>query len=291
MTLTKRSAPYVFLAPALLLGLVFFVLPVLVSFGLSLTRWNSLSPPRFVGMANYVFLLTRDPLFFQTLRNTAAFVAGTIALGVPLALVLALAFRRSRFKPIWRAAFWLPMVTNIVAIAYVWRILLDDPYGLVNRLLALLGIAGPAWLFDPSWAMLSLVVVFVWFQLGQDMMLISAGLDGVDSRCEEAAQLDGAGRLQVLWHVTLPLIRPVMLFVTMSNLLKGVGYFVLMLVLTNGGPVNATNVSALHVYQMAFFDLKLGMASAAAFILLAVVLLLAVLQLRLMRRGGLESFG
>ena len=291
MTLDKRSAPYVFLIPVFLFGFVFFVVPLVFSLGLSFTRWNSLSPPRYVGTANYSFLLTRDPLFYQTLGNTAAFVAGTIALGVPLALLLGLAFRRSRLKPLWRSAFWLPMVTNIVAIAYVWRAVLDDPYGMVNRLLASLGIAGPAWLFDPSFAMLSIIIVFVWFQLGQDMMLISAGLDTVDERCEEAAKLDGASPLQVFWHVTLPLLRPTMLFVTMSNLVKGVGYFALMLVLTDGGPVNSTNVLALHTYQMAFFDLKLGMASAAAFILLVMVLAVAVLQLRMMRRGGLESYG
>lgn len=290
MTLSKRSAPYVFLLPAFALGLLFFVVPLVLSLGLSFTAWNSLTPPRFVGLANYQFLLFRDPLFWTTLKNSFVFVGGTILLGVPLALLFSVAFRRARFKPLWRAAFWLPMVTNIVAVAYVWRFVLDDPYGLANRLLAALGVAGPDWLFDPDWAMIAVIVVFVWFHLGQDMMLISAALEGVDEEVEEAATLEGANPLQVFWHVTLPLIRPALLLVLVTNLIKGVGYFELMLVLTEGGPVNATQVAALNTYQMAFANLKLGLASASAYLLLSVVLAIAFVQVRLLRRGGLEAW-
>lgn len=290
MTVGRRLAPYLFLAPTLVAGLIFFVLPLVLSLGLSFTTWNSLAPPRFVGLANYRYLLTRDPLFFLSLRNTAAFVGATIAVGVPLALVLALAFRRSRFQRVWRSSFWLPMVTNVVAVAYIWQFLLADPYGLVNRLLGAFGIAGPAWLFDPAFAMPALVVVFVWFHVGQDMMLLASGLDGVDERCEEAAEMDGAGRWRVLWYVTLPLLKPTILLIVLSNMIKGVGYFALMLVLTGGGPVNSTNVTALHLYNMAFGDLRLGMASAGAYILLVIVFAIALVLLRTMRRGGLEAW-
>ncbi|MBE7183548.1 MAG: sugar ABC transporter permease [Methylobacterium mesophilicum] len=290
MTRERRLAPYLFLAPVFVLGTVFFVVPLLVSFGLSFAVWDSLKAPRFVGVANYRYLLTRDPLFFSSLWNTLRFVGATIMIGVPLALALAVAFRRSRWKPLWRSAFWLPMVTNIVAVATVWRFLLADPYGLVNRTLSALGIAGPAWLADPAWAMGAIILVFIWFHLGQDMMLISAGLDAVDEEVEEAAALDGANRWQVLWHVTLPLIRPTMLLVLMTNLVKGIGYFALMLVMTDGGPANSTNVAALHVYRLAFENLRLGMASAAAYLLLAVVMAVVLVQFRVMRRGGLDAW-
>lgn len=290
MTVGRRLAPYLFLAPTLVLGFVFFVMPLVLSLGLSFTAWNSLAPPRFVGLANYRYLLTRDPIFFPSLRNTAVFVGATIAIGVPLALALALAFRGSRFKRVWRSAFWLPMVTNVVAVAYIWQFLLADPYGLVNRLLTRLGIAGPAWLSDPSFAMSALVLVFIWFHVGQDMMLLASGLDAIDASCEEAAAMDGAGPWRVVWHVTLPLLRPAILLIVLTNMIKGVGYFALMLVLTEGGPVNSTNVAALHLYNMAFADLRLGMASAGAYILLAAVFLVALAQLRLMRRGGLEAW-
>lgn len=286
----KRAAPWLFLAPTLVLGTVFFVAPLLVSLGLSVTKWDSLSPPRFVGIANYAFLLTRDPLFFESLWNMVRFVAATLLFGVPLALLVALAFRRSRLKTLWRSAFWLPMVTNIVAVAYVWQFLLADPYGLVNRLLAFAGISGPPWLASPDWAMSAIVVVYVWFHLGQDMMLLSAGLDAVDPAVEEAAEMDGAGRFAVFRFVTLPLIRPTLLLVVTTNLVKGAGYFALMLILTDGGPANSTNVAALHIYQLAFGNLRLGMSSAAAIILMALVMLVLLAQFRFMRRGGLDAW-
>lgn len=290
MTRERRLAPYLFLAPTIVLGTIFFVVPLLVSFALSFAVWDSLKAPRFVGIANYRYLLTRDPLFYESLWNTARFVGATVIIGVPLAMALAVAFRRSRWKPLWRSAFWLPMVTNIVAVAYVWQFLLADPYGLVNRTLSAIGIAGPAWLADPAWAMSAIILVFIWFHLGQDMMLISAGLDAVDDEVEEAAALDGANRWEVLWHITLPLIRPTMLLVLMTNLVKGIGYFALMLVLTDGGPANSTNVAALHVYRLAFENLRLGMASAAAYLLLAVVMVVLLVQFRVMRRGGLDAW-
>lgn len=287
----KRAAPYLFLAPAAILGTLFFVLPLLVSLGLSFTKWDSLSPPVFVGLANYRYLLTRDPLFYESLWNMVRFVAATILFGVPLALGLAMAFRRSRLKTLWRSAFWLPMVTNIVAVAYVWQFLLADPYGLVNRLLGLAGIAGPPWLASPDWAMTAIVAIYVWFHLGQDMMLLSAGLDAVDPAVEEAAEMDGAGRLAAFWFVTLPMIRPTVLLVVLTNLVKGAGYFALMLILTDGGPANSTNVAALHVYQLAFANLRLGMSAAAAYILMALLMAVILLQFRFMRRGGLEAWG
>lgn len=290
MIVGKRAAPYVFLAPSLILGFIFFALPLLLSLALSFTTWNSLAPPRFVGLANYRYLLERDPLFFVSLRNTGVFVGATIAVGVPLALGLALAFRRSRIQAVWRTVFWLPMVTNVVAVAYIWQFLLADPYGLINRALAAFGIAGPAWLGDPAFSMSAVVLVFVWFHVGQDMMLLAAGLDGIDERCEEAAEMDGANPWQVLTQVTLPLLRPTILLIVLTNMIKGIGYFALMLVLTDGGPVNSTNVSALHLYNMAFADLRLGMASAGAYILLAIVFAIALLQLRLMRKGGLDAW-
>ncbi|WP_062016191.1 carbohydrate ABC transporter permease [Aureimonas sp. AU4] len=290
MTLTRRTAPYVFLAPVFVFGLLFFVGPLLFSLVLSFASWNSLGAFRLVGWQNYRYLLAVDPVFHTALWNTARFVGLTILLGVPLALALALAIRRSRIASVWQAIYWLPMITNVVAVSYVWKQILDDPYGLVNRFLAFLGVAGPSWLLDPDWAMLSLVLVFLWFQVGQDMMLFLAGLNGLDSSIEEAARMDGASGWRTFRHVTLPLLAPTMLFVTLSNLIRGVGYFALMLILTEGGPVNSTRTAALRMYELAFSELKLGMASAAAYILLFVVMLLSAIQLRVMRRGGVEGW-
>jgi len=290
MTLGRRAAPFVFLLPMFAFGTLFFVVPLLFSLGISFTRWDSFSTPQFVGAENYRELFFSDRLFLATLANTAIFVAGTLIVGTPLALAVALAMRRSRIRTFWRAVYWLPMVMNVVAVAYVWRAILEDPYGLLNRLLAVFGLAGPGWLVDPDWAMIAVVMVFLWSQLGQDVMLFEAGIEGVDETLEHAARADGASEASVFWFVTLPLLAPTLLFVTLTNMIRGVGYFALMLVLTGGGPVNATNVAALRMYNLAFTDLRLGLASAAAYVLLAIVLLLAIVQLRLMRTGGLEGW-
>jgi len=288
--LTKETAPYLFLAPALLFGVLFFGVPLVASLYLSFTSWNSLAAPRWIGLANYEHLFTRDPLFLRTLLNTVVFAAGAVFVGVPIALGLAQAFTRSRAQTLWRSIYGLPMVTNVVAVGFIWWFVLADPWGVLNRLLALAGIAGPSWINDPSTAMTAVIMVFVWMHLGQNMLLFSAGLGSLDETYREAARLDGASEWQVFRHVTLPLLKPTILFVLITNMITAISYFALMLVLTDGGPANSTNVSALYIYSMAFADLRLGRASAAAYVLLVVVFAVSLLQLRLMRRGGVEAY-
>jgi multiple sugar transport system permease protein len=182
------------------------------------------------------------------------------------------------------------MVTNVVAVGFIWWFVLADPWGVLNRLLALVGIAGPAWLNDPSTAMIAVVMVFVWMHLGQNMLLFSAGLGAIDETLHEAARVDGASEAKIFWSVTLPLLRPTILFVLITSVITAISYFALILVLTEGGPVNSTNVTALYIYGMAFTDLRLGRASAAAYVLLVVIFLVSVLQLRVLRRGGVEAY-
>jgi multiple sugar transport system permease protein len=278
------------LAPILLFGFVFFALPLAASLYLSFTNWNSLVPPRWIGLTNYTYLFTRDPIFLQTLGNTAIFALGTVGVGVPVSLVLARAFSRSRFQGLWRSVYSLPMVTNVVAVGFIWWFVLADPWGALNRLLALIGIPGPSWLNDPSTAMVSVVMVFIWMHLGQNMLLFSAGLASIDEALHEAARLDGASEGRLFWSITLPLLRPTVLFVVITSLITAISYFALILVLTEGGPVNATNVSALYIYGMAFTDLRLGRASAAAYVLLVVIFVVSLVQLRAFRRGGIEAY-
>jgi multiple sugar transport system permease protein len=289
-TVTHRAVPYLFLMPALLFGAVFFVLPLAGCLYLSFTSWNSLSPPRWIGWANYAYLFGRDPIFLKTLGNTFLFALGAVGFGVPASLVLARSFSGSRFQALWRSIYALPMVTNVVAVGFIWWFVLADPWGVLNRGLALVGIAGPAWLNDPSTAMISVIMVFIWMHLGQNMLLFSAGLGAIDEALHEAARMDGAGEARIFWMITLPLLRPMILFVIVTSTITAVSYFALILVLTEGGPVNSTNVSALYVYGMAFTDLRLGRASAAAYVLLAVIFLISLFQLRALRRGGLEAY-
>ena len=286
---SRAVTPWLFLAPVILFGLVFLVLPLGYAAYISLTRWNGLTAPSWVGLDQYAYVLTTDPRFWSTFLNTVTFSFGTIALGVPLAMILAYAFTRAYGQAFWRSIYWLPYVTNVVAVAYIWQFVLDDSYGLVNRVLGLLGLPGPGWLTDPALAMPSVILVFVWMQLGHNLLLFSAGLQSIDESYYEAARLDGANAVQLFTRITVPLLKPTILFVLITNFITGLSYFVLMLVLTEGGPVGSTTVTALHMYNTAFFDLRYGRAAAIAFVLFAFVLLVTLIQLRVFRRGGVES--
>lgn len=286
----KDWAPYVFLSPMIFFFIVFFVLPIGFAFYLTFTRWNPLSTPRFVGLRNYEFLLTQDPTFYLTLKNTFIFAFGTVLVGVPLALIVAFVFTLSKGKAFWRSIYWLPMVTNVVAIAYIWQFILDGTYGLVNQLLAFVGVRGPQWLTDPGSAMIAVIIVAIWTGVGQNMLLFSAGLEGIDETYYEAARIDGANTVQIFWGITVPLLRPTLLFVSITSFIAGMGSFALILVLTEGGPMQSTNVTALYMYQTAFQDLRMGRASAMAFILFGLIFVITVIQLRLFRRGGVEPY-
>jgi len=262
---------------------VFFVLPMVFSLYLTFTRWNPLSAPRWTGRANYEYLFTRDGTFWDTLVNTFTVAGGLVLIGVPLSLILAAIFAQSRGRAFWRSILFLPQITNVVAIGYIWQFVLDDNYGLINRGLGTLGFRGPDWLSDPTMAMVSVILVMVWYEAGKNMLVFSAAIDGIDPELTEAAILDGAGPVRVFWSITLPLIRPALTFVTITSFITGMGWFALILTLTGGGPRGATDVTALYLYEMAFEDLRMGRASAGAMILFVIVAALSVLQFRALR--------
>ncbi|WP_299648332.1 sugar ABC transporter permease [uncultured Jannaschia sp.] len=277
------AAPWVFLAPLLIFAFVFFVLPLGFSVWLSFTRWNPLGTPSWVGLRQFEYLLTRDDAFWRTILNTFVFAFGFVAIGVPLALVLAFAFSRAKGKAIWRQVYYLPQLTNIVAIAYLWQFVLDDRDGLINRGLAAIGLRGPDWLTDPTMAMISVVLVMIWYDAGKNMLIFSAALEAVDQEIYDAATLDGAGAWRTLRSVTLPIIRPAFTFATITSFITGMGFFSLILAMTGGGPRGATEVTALYTYRMAFEDLRMGRASAGALILFVIIGLLSLLQFRALR--------
>jgi multiple sugar transport system permease protein len=269
---------------------VFYLLPMMISIGLSFTDWNPLGTPRWIGWANYTFLLSMDPIFYRTILNTFVFAVGSAVLGIPIALGIAWAIAGARGKSFWRVVYWLPMVTNAVAIAYTWRFVLDPADGILNRLLGLVGLNGPEWLESPATAMLSVIAIATWASLGHNILLFTAGLEEIDDKIYEAAQIDGAGPLRVFWSITLPMLRPTLLFTSITGLISGLGSFALTLLLTAGGPEGSTNVTALYFYQMAFEHLRMGRASAAAMVLFVLILVLTSIQLRLLRRGGIDAW-
>ena len=278
-----RIAPYIFLAPIAIFTAIFFILPLLSSVYLSFTRWNGLSAPRWIGADNYTFLFTQSPEFWDTLVNTLIVAGSLVIIGVPVSVLLAAVFARSRGRAVWRSVLLLPQITNVVAIGYIWQFVLDDNNGLVNRSLAGFGVRGPDWFSDPTWAMISVIMVMIWYEAGKNMLILSAAIDGVSPSLTEAAQLDGAGPIRIFWSITLPLIRPALTFVVITSFLTGMGWFALILAMTGGDPRGATNVTALFVYNMAFEDLRMGRASAGAMILFVLVALVSMLQFRAMR--------
>lgn len=286
----RHWAPYAFLAPAGLFAMIFFFVPVLFSLYLTFTDWNPLSSPRWIGLKNYKYIFTLDPYFYQTLTNTFVFAFGSVLLGTAISLLLSFAVTRIKGKALWRTLYWLPMVTNVVAISYMWTYLLDAVYGLVNQGLALLGIAGPDWLSSPSTAMLSVIIVSVWAGLGGNILIFSAGLEGIDESLYEAARVDGASVWQEFRHITIPLLRPTLLFVLVTGFIGGLSNFALIMVMTGGGPMQATNVVANYMYQVAFQNLRMGRASAMAYVLFVIIMIITLVQLRVFKRGGVESY-
>lgn len=286
---SKRATPYWFMAPVLVLGAAFFVAPLIFAAYISFTDWDGVSEAHWVGLANYEYLFTRDPFFLTSVAKTFYFAGGSVLVGVPCALVIAVLIHRSRWQAFWRTIYWLPMITNIVAVAFIWWFILNDTSGLVNRALDLLHLPGPMWLTSPRMAMVSVVIVAAWMTLGQNVLLYLTGLNDIDESYYEAGRLDGANALQLFWHVTIPMLRPTTLFVMITSLISALSSFVLMLVLTSGGPVQSTTVTGLYIYSMAFTDLRLGRASAGAYVLFAIIFAISLIQLRVMRRGGVEA--
>jgi multiple sugar transport system permease protein len=283
-------AGWLFTAPALLVIGVFFFLPVLGGLALSLTDFDlyalaDLRNLRFVGLGNYLHLLhSRE--FWGALANTVYFVAAGVPLSVVTSLVAALlvSSQLTRWPALFRTALFAPVVATLVAVALVWRYLLHTRYGLLNWALGAIGVHPVDWLGDPHWAMPAIILFAVWKNFGINMIIFIAALQSIPADLYEAARLDGAGLWQEFSRVTLPMLRPTMLLVT---ILTVAGYFQLFAepyVMTEGGPLQST-VSVLYLmYDEGFKWWNLGSASAIAFLLFAVVLSVTVLQMRLLRR-------
>lgn len=195
------------MAPAAIFGIGFFFGPLLFAAYVSLTNWDAASEPVWVGLANYIYLFTADRFFLASIGNTFVFAAGSVAVGVPSALVVAVLISRTKHEGFWRTVYWLPMITNIVAVAYIWWYILNDTSGILNRALDLVGLPGPNWLTSTSFSMLSVIMVAAWMSVGQNVLLFLSGLKDIDESYYEAGRLDGANPFQLFWHVTIPLLR------------------------------------------------------------------------------------
>jgi multiple sugar transport system permease protein len=289
----SRIAPgWWFVAPALLLILVFFVGPVLAAVGLSFTDFDlyALADPRaarWVGLRNYGRVL-REPLFWQALRNTLYFavVGGPLTVAASLGAALLVNARALRFKATARAVFFAPFVTTLVAVAIVWRYLYHPRYGLLNWLLGLAGLHQIDWLGDPRWAMPAIILMATWKNFGYNMLICIAGLQNIPRELHEAAALDGANPFQRFRHVTLPMLAPTLFFVVVVTMIGYLQLFTEPYVMTAGGPLRATTSLVLYMYEEGFRWWRLGVAAAIAFLLFGLIVAFTVIQRRISPRGA-----
>ena len=283
-TLQRREeiAGYLFIAPWLI-GFVVFVLGALsMALGISLTQWSLLTPPKWVGLANYI-RLTDDPLFWHSLKVTLNYVLTSVPLGIIVGFSIALLMNQKiRGLSVWRTIYYFPAVISGVAVSLLWVWVFNPDFGVLNLLLSFVGIKGPAWIVSPTWALPSLVVMSLW-TAGGGMVIYLAGLQAIPTELYEAAEIDGSNGLGKLRHITIPLSTPVIFFNLIINSIGAFQVFTQAYVMTNGGPANATLLYALYLYNNAFKDFKMGYASALAWVLFLVILGLTLLLFRTSR--------
>jgi multiple sugar transport system permease protein len=269
----------VFLGPNLIGFLIFTLWPVIMTFALSLSSYDILSPMKFIGFQNYRDLF-QDTVFLKVFKNTWVYTLTTVPIGVTLSLFLAIALDRSdRGIRFFRGAYFIPVISSMVSIGVVWQWLYNPEFGLINDLLTRIGIDGPMWLTSDKTAMLSLIIISIWKNLGYNMLIFLAGLQSIERNYYEAAEIDGAGWWQQFRNITVPLLTPTTFFVLVMAFIGSFQVFDLVMMMTQGGPGRATSVVVHYLYQNAFKFFKMGYASAMAYVLFAVILAVTGIQM------------
>jgi ABC-type sugar transport system permease subunit len=271
------------LIPSVLWYVVFNGLPMIYALYLSFFKWNFLDPPEFVGIQNYVSSLTSDRLFYTSLRNTASYTFYTVVVGGFIAFVFAYLINTlKKSASAFRTIFFLPVVCSMSAIAVLWRWLYQPKFGIINSFLELFTDTRFMWLQSPKSALLSVIIASIWKGLGFTIVIFLAGLQGIPSSLYEAAEVDGANRLQKVMHITIPLLRPTVVFVLVTGLISGLQVFTQMHVLTGGtgGPLNSARSLVFHLYERAFSYYQMGRAASIAFILFLIIIVLTIVMLK-----------
>ncbi len=272
-----------YLSPWIIGFVVFVAGPLLASLYLGFTKYNVLRPAQWIGLQNYVTAFTQDPLFLPSIWRTFYYALLSVPLAMAGSLVVALLLNQRLWATtMWRTFYFLPTLTPLLAVALLWRWMLNPDVGLVNYLLAQVGIKGPGWLASTTWAIPSLVIMGLWNSIGGSRMIIFlAGLQDVPKEILESAEIDGAGSWSKFWHVTLPLISPTIFFNLVLGIIFALRTFDTALIATNGGPARATWFISLHIYQNAFVSFDMGYASALSWVFFLILFVLTYLQFRL----------
>jgi len=281
LEIVKMRWPYLFISPFYILFLIFGVYPILFSLYLSFTEWKGLGPIKFVGLKNFEMLF-KDKLFWQSMTNGVILFFLYVPLMTFLALVLAVILNSNRVRGfrLFRTMIFIPYIMNIVAAGFTFRLMLNEKYGLVNLMLGIFHIPPVPWLESVWGGRISLCLLVIWAWLGYNMVLMLAGLQTIPNELTEAALIDGASPTQAFFYVTIPVMRPVILFSVVLSTMGSFNLFSEIYNLTQGGPVNATITPVILIFRHAFTNFRLGYASAMAYLYFLILFVLTLMQFR-----------
>ncbi|KRE36260.1 multiple sugar transport system permease protein [Paenibacillus sp. V4I3] len=275
---------YFFIAPQLIGLLSFSLIPLITTFVLSTLDWDGFQPATFIGFNNFSYAF-HNPDFQKALVNTLYYSLLTVPMGIFLAILVAVALNKVRYRVMYRLFFFMPVVTSSVAVAIVWMWLLNGDFGIINFLLhSLFGIKGPQWLTNLNLVLPSLAIVSIWQKLGFNMIIFLAGLQGISRDYYEASMIDGASRSQQFWKITVPLLSPTTLFVTIIGIIDSFKIFDTAFVMTSGGPAKASYTIVYHLYELAFKNFQFGRSAAAATMLFVIILTFTIAQTYISRK-------
>ena len=282
-------APYLFLLPFFLIYLVFLIYPVLAAFRLSFYESSGFGGDTFTGLANYTRLM-QDSRYLEALKNTTIYALASVFILSPLALLVAVAIRSfvvptAAFKSFYRIIFFLPFITSFVVIALMFNLVFNNEYGLLNNALTAIGLPSLDWLRDERVALLAIIIVAIWTYIGINALYFLAGLQNIPEEVLEASAVDGATRWQTFWRVTLPLLRPVILFVVVQATIFSYQIFEIPFLLTQGGPSDATLTLAIYLYEVGFREFDRGYAAAIGYSMAVIAVVLAAAQILVARRS------
>jgi len=277
----ETMAGYLFISPMVLLATILTIIPILLSGVISFTDWNfiaGLDSIKFIGLDNYTKMFSDDD-FLKSLNNNLLLIL-VIPVSLFISLILAVLINNSTyFKSFFKVIYFMPFISSFVAVAVLWRVLFHPSSGPINNFLMSIGISNPpAWLADPSFSLISVMIIMIWAGVGFEMIIFMAGLQNISKDLYEAADIDGASKIRQFFKITIPLLSPTTFFLLITGIVGSFKVFDLIMILTNGGPAGSTSVIVFYLYEVAFIQLKSGYASALGIMLLIIILAITVIQ-------------
>jgi len=288
--LNEQKWSFLFIAPAVLLFLIFVVGPLVASLYWSFTEYNGIHAPKWVGFDNYRNILFHDHRFWKSIRNTIFYTVGVIPPGVVLSLMLAIAVdQHIRFKNFFRVIYFIPSVTSVIALSVIWKWLFaGEKYGLINYFLITIGLKPIDWLMSPAWTLPAIMIMSVWAGIGYNMILFLAGLQTIPTTVYEAADIDGANHWEKFRHITLPLLKPTMVFVVIMGFIASFQVFERIYIMTEsefgiGGVLDSALTVVAYLYDMGFRKFQMGYASALGYIVFLTVFTITLINIRFVK--------